>query len=254
MKILDEEGRLSFAAVSDYAKAHSDVDAATVAATLVRPLTKDQLATYARGYIADLVEAFRRDAARAVERAAEIRSPATPPARASNGRSPRPAYRGSDIPYMKSMDRRAHRKALVRSGEFDEWYESNHALIAATGDAEALEFFEADWHEGGWNAYFAEKRADAVREHIHALLKAEADAVRLETTEELLSTMFALGDGERVTWGEASIEQHEQRIALLVGNAAGNVETAARHEVAARMIREAGVTCLAEVDNPLRTE
>lgn len=68
-----------------------------------------------------------------------------------------------------------------------------------------------------------------------------ARKTRIEVTEELLSTRFALGDGTMVTWGTATISQHRQRIEMLAKNAAGIVETAGRHKAAIYMCEEAEV-------------
>jgi hypothetical protein len=74
-----------------------------------------------------------------------------------------------------------------------------------------------------------------------------AQKVRLEVTTELLASTFALGDGTDVTWGEATVEQHRQRIDLLARMAEGTIETAARHQAAIDLIEENGVARLAEV-------
>lgn len=63
----------------------------------------------------------------------------------------------------------------------------------------------------------------------------------------LAPSQFALGDGRRVTWGEATVSEHETRAEMLTGQAAGVAETAARHVAAVKMIREGGVSCLADL-------
>ena len=72
------------------------------------------------------------------------------------------------------------------------------------------------------------------------------DSLHAQWTAELLESGFALGDGTTVTWGEATVEQHQQRIALLTRNAAGNLQTAARHQSAVDEIERSGVACLAQ--------
>lgn len=66
----------------------------------------------------------------------------------------------------------------------------------------------------------------------------------LEWTQDLLNTAFALGDGRRVAWGEATVEEHRQRVQLLQGNVEGNLQAAARHLVAIRDLEGAGVKTL----------
>jgi len=81
----------------------------------------------------------------------------------------------------------------------------------------------------------------------------------LTTTDELrnlVSQSFIWNEnGERVTWGEATIEQHQSRARLLRLNAERSLDTANRHERAAQMIAEAGATCLSDLlDEPVRKQ
>lgn len=84
-------------------------------------------------------------------------------------------------------------------------------------------------------------------EVLSPVLEEYRQRVTLEVTEELLASRFALGDGRSVTWGSASVEDHNQRVALLMANASGNLETAARHQIAIERIQLAGAHCLSEV-------
>lgn len=61
----------------------------------------------------------------------------------------------------------------------------------------------------------------------------------------LFRTSFRLGDGAgAVVWGDATIEDHTQRIAFLSKQRDGIDQTIGRHLAAIELIREAGVTCL----------
>lgn len=125
---------------------------------------------------------------------------------------------------------------------FDSWFEeSRERVVKHCGDTR-LEDFEADWHPEGVQAYYRDR---VLIPQIGQIVSGYADRIRLELTEELLESAFALGNGERVTWGQATIDQHTQRIALLTGNIAGNIETAARHQTAIDMIQEVGAENLA---------
>lgn len=89
---------------------------------------------------------------------------------------------------------------------------------------------------------------DALAAHqMRTLIDHIEQRTRIEVTQELLSSVFALGDNVRVTWGEATVAQHEQRITLLLKNAEGNIDTAKRHQAAVEMITEAGVDTLADL-------
>ena len=70
------------------------------------------------------------------------------------------------------------------------------------------------------------------------------DELKMEWTEELLSSTFALADGSLVSWGSATVDQHEARRDLLLANASGNLSSAARHEAALRLLAERHAQCL----------
>lgn len=91
------------------------------------------------------------------------------------------------------------------------------------------------------------------RARVRAVEQAVAPRVgrRVDPTGEraaLLAETFALGDGSRVSWGEATVEQHEQRIAMLARLRDGIDATIARHRAAVEGIRAAGVKCLADLE------
>lgn len=85
-------------------------------------------------------------------------------------------------------------------------------------------------------------------EHAHALLEqAIADwteHIRMEWTQELLGSDFALRDGTRVTWGAATVAQHSERRAMFADNAKANLEGAARHQHAIQALTESGARSL----------
>lgn len=70
----------------------------------------------------------------------------------------------------------------------------------------------------------------------------------VQARKEMAEAFFALGDGTRVRWGEATVAQHRQRIAMLEKMRAGLSETVARHEAAISEIEAAGVSCLDEIE------
>lgn len=141
----------------------------------------------------------------------------------------------------QARERRAFREWM--GDAFPAWLERLKSAWGERRRDDNYHYALSHWHPSGYEDYYHELRVEEVTAMVHRV----AAQVRLETTEELLSSVFALGDGgERVTWGEATTEQHQKRIELLVGNAAGNVETAARHQAAIRMISEAGAGCLRE--------
>lgn len=70
----------------------------------------------------------------------------------------------------------------------------------------------------------------------------------LEPFRQLLGSRFALGDGFRVAWGRATVEQHWQRIEMLRKIRAGIDATIERHVAAIELIEKHGVTCLADIE------
>lgn len=65
--------------------------------------------------------------------------------------------------------------------------------------------------------------------------------------ELLLQKGFTVEGGRYVLWGEATVADHESRIALLDKNRKGLGRTIKEHRDAIRQIEAAGVTCLLEV-------
>jgi hypothetical protein len=96
----------------------------------------------------------------------------------------------------------------------------------------------------------ADRRAEIDRrlaESVQAAVAAYERSLRIEWTAELLESEFALGDGTRVTWGEATVEQHRARAEMFQNNAAANLEGAARHRKAIAALSEAGASSLGEL-------
>lgn len=70
--------------------------------------------------------------------------------------------------------------------------------------------------------------------------------VRLELTEELLRDKFEL-DGRRVTWGAATVQQHQLALEKGLKSLAAEGTQAALHSLAIKKCEEAGVTRLNDV-------
>jgi len=64
----------------------------------------------------------------------------------------------------------------------------------------------------------------------------------------LLPEFFTVPDGRMVTWGTATVEDHEARMEWLHGQIHALASDVDRHEQAVKLIREHGVTCLAEIE------
>jgi hypothetical protein len=62
--------------------------------------------------------------------------------------------------------------------------------------------------------------------------------------QQVMAETFTPGDGRRVLWGEATIADHEMRIAYLKKMRGGIDATMQRHEEAIKLLRASGATCL----------
>ena len=89
-----------------------------------------------------------------------------------------------------------------------------------------------------------QRKKDRDTDWIGLMLESAKEVVRVEVLGELLDAEFALGDGTSVTWGDATVEQHEVRVEMLTKMAGGTIETAARHQSAIDHLREANATSL----------
>jgi hypothetical protein len=76
------------------------------------------------------------------------------------------------------------------------------------------------------------------------LSTASAPADRVRAREVLARETFALPDGTRVEWGEATEGQHLARAEMQRRLSGDCIKDAERHEQAAKEIRAAGVRCL----------
>lgn len=65
--------------------------------------------------------------------------------------------------------------------------------------------------------------------------------------DDFIRNRFATGDGRWVSWAEATVEDHEQRLGMLIAQRAGLDRTINLHQRAVEQILEAGVSCLCEV-------
>ena len=64
---------------------------------------------------------------------------------------------------------------------------------------------------------------------------------------KLFAETFPLGDGTRVSWGDATADDHRKRIAMLELLYNGIAATIGRHVEAVELIEAAGVRCLNEL-------
>lgn len=83
---------------------------------------------------------------------------------------------------------------------------------------------------------------------LRVILERYAAEVRLEVTAELLGSKFA-ANGREVTWGEATVADHQARIDAQIAHAAGTMADVSRHQAAIDLLTKVGARCLDEVDH-----
>jgi hypothetical protein len=279
----DLSARLDYPSIAGYEESHPDMDGESIGRALTARATKAQLRAYAVEEVRGIVESLRRARARAAENRAvrerpQVPEPAPDPEeeRRREAEIDRVIEQLNEYQAINEARRRAARAAhyeqmladprlltpLPRNwpryqewhrAEFREWAGDRFPAWREQARAVAVDDwgwderdFDAFWHPGGERAYWSERNRRLMDEAVEEW----AARIRLETTRELLGTLFALGDGIETTWGAATVDQHEQRIEMLTKNAAGLTETAARHQAAVRMIKDAGVSCLADLAGP----
>ena len=84
----------------------------------------------------------------------------------------------------------------------------------------------------------------ALSQKLRGMLNDYVSNLKIEWTTELLHSRFGLRDGTLVTWGQATIGQHQERHKMFSDNAIANIEGAARHQVAIDVLVKANKKCL----------
>lgn len=90
-------------------------------------------------------------------------------------------------------------------------------------------------------------RQESLNANIQRAIDRYTEEMKMKWTAELLDSTFALRDGTPVKWGDATVEQHEERRQMFKDNARANIEGAARHEAALQQLRESGASTLREM-------
>lgn len=95
-----------------------------------------------------------------------------------------------------------------------------------------------------------EKASNIQRNIVNRLERTVFAGKKVDLTElraALVAQTFTLPDGRRVCWGEATVEDHAERIVMLVKLRDGIDRTIGRHQRAIEAITEQGVSCLNEI-------
>lgn len=91
-------------------------------------------------------------------------------------------------------------------------------------------------------------QAKTLRSRVGEIVAQTASALHSEWEPSFLRQIIRMPDGREVTWGAATVADHETRLQMFTVNAVANLEGAARHERAIRDIRTAGIRCLSDLN------
>ena len=154
-------------------------------------------------------------------------------------------YRELAVAALVSMLRR---RARTRTLERERASESRREQQREQEESDRLA--SPEWQE--WKRKHdaeAEQAQREIKERMNATMRQAietfAQSVRMEWTAELLASGFILSNGSKVTWGDATVEQHEDRLTTFTRLAVANAEGAARHQQAIEALRESGAPTLA---------
>lgn len=105
-------------------------------------------------------------------------------------------------------------------------------------------------HKGArsWAVQEADRRDDRTFGHWRGVTSAIREfekSLKVKWTQDLLSTTFRV-DGEEVSWGNATVQQHKLRAEQLTKQAVGTLETVSLHTSAIQDLEQSGAICLNE--------
>jgi hypothetical protein len=111
-----------------------------------------------------------------------------------------------------------------------------------------------------------EKEVEAFREHVSSLNPNKpADTLSVGANRNIVSapvdkkpdigalkailaeTFSVSQNGIRVTWGQATVDQHKERIRMLQGQIFGTQATIRRHEIAIEVLEQSDADCLDDI-------
>lgn len=151
----------------------------------------------------------------------------------------------------EALKRKKEREAEAREHGFDTWDEYQ-AHLAEESERERLDSIaQAEGYET-WADYTRAKddeleaRLDEINEQAWAKISDRIAPWRaaMEFTEAFLATEFATGDGRRVTWGDATRDDHVQRIEWMTRSIKGMEEDIDLHRRVLKVLEEAGAETL----------
>lgn len=225
---------------AEYDERYPTDDPETVATKAVRQLSAADRKGLLVGWVSVRIDARRRARAHDIEQAALTM--ATHEGRAAEWETARQTRQTEwrEAPWLAHPNTKIYREWVASTDE-GQRHEARR-LQAAADKAEQDRLFKEDPSE-----YDRRYGMSALMTEFSKAIEGIRTKAKLELTAELLGSSFALGDGSRVTWGAATLEDHRQRIELLGRNVEGNLQTIVLHETAAALLRQSSASCLADL-------
>ncbi len=221
--------------ILDLADANPSVDTDVLARKIARQLGAAKLKELAIAEIKRLMDSHRRSQVRKIEQAAEKQTKRNdgPPSKAHR-------YWNEHTGEWETFGRRKL-KELEKDGEII--YDHRIRDYRNTSDEEKQKALNYRNETEELIRKLDQQHADRMT----AMLEAYAEDLKMEWTQELLDAEFALGDGTRVTWGKATVEQHHKRMTMLSHNVESNLQAIKRHECAIADITASGTNSLEDI-------
>lgn len=133
-----------------------------------------------------------------------------------------------------------------RTKPFDEFTEDEVEMMSRVKYTERAQTEDEEWGRDRYSTFHMWRYQRSIEEGVHDQAMEGARQKFVEWTTELLGAAFRLADGTITTWGEATEEQHLERVKMFERQAVTGVMGASRHLQAVEEIRAHGARNLAE--------
>jgi hypothetical protein len=211
---------------------------------VIDPLNEGNVRDIARAYLMSTLRNRDRRHVRAVEESSRWVDPVREAAGVSQSASHREALIEAGYPKWDVDEYGQPKREFLSTIEGKAWRDKVPSASRLIERAKSEAVSERKHRERQMKSEETQRRLRADMEAAIAQWKQE---VIVEWSRELLSATFTI-DGQTVTWGEATVAQHEARAESLTKQAVGTVETAAMHMKAVDRLKAAAAQTLNDVE------
>jgi hypothetical protein len=153
--------------------------------------------------------------------------------------------------YLNQAARESFR-IIVRAAEIGAASEAKtYSRVRGVRTDHTNKTFEVEIEQKPWEEEPPELEREGLKAYLIrlGLLTAAEQNYEFRLTATLLDSRFTLRNGTFVSWGDATVAQHQERIDLFADLAKTNLEGMMRHAKAVELIRSHGVDTLRQVTN-----